>query len=326
MDQVLLTLRVRPARLAVLINKQASPTEFIRVVRFLSQLWGGRYSSIIAVDADRPDSLTKFRLSELRPDFVYGVGVNDERWASFVHSACQPRRYAPLVPSIAEDVRKAQFEEFIHADRAVIAMFEARNSRARFNRTLKAVSIDVSSPYASFCAAVFGVHHPNLADQYRDEHVTFTSVDPVDFVELCEDFVEHWKLSWLDATGFGLVTHHMMTSPLQPTILLVDNTVLDLAYFWNLRLASESFYPPWIIPVPFNRAKDPSVQNGSYLRGRLVFGLLGVEAGRGRRDDQPLSGMPASVSPVVSVLRRHPCFPSVFHGPLHREVRTAADV
>ena len=259
MEQRLLNLRVRPPRLAVLIGNDSASGEFIRVVRFLSQLWGGRYSPILPVDTGNPDPLTKFRLGNLRPDFVYGVGINDERWAPVIHEACQPRQYKPLVLSVAEDVQKALFEEFIRVDRAVIAMFEARKPPSRFNRPLKVISTNSSSQWAPFCAVMFGVHHPDLAKEYQDEHVSFTSDDAAEFVDLCKDFVENWKLCWLDATGFGLNPHHMMSAPVEPTIVLVRDVIRDLAQFWNLRLASDTDHATWIIPVPFDRAGDAAV-------------------------------------------------------------------
>lgn len=125
MKQLLMTLRIRPARVAVLVNRLATPTEFVRVIRFLSQIWGGRYSTVLAVDQESADPLSKFRLDVLRPDFVFGVGIDDGQC-----EACQPRRYCSLRPDIADNVRRAQHEAFIHGDRAVIAMFNARNQRS----------------------------------------------------------------------------------------------------------------------------------------------------------------------------------------------------
>ena len=125
MKQLLMTLRIRPARVAVLVNRLATPTEFVRVIRFLSQIWGGRYSTVLAVDQESADPLSKFRLDVLRPDFVFGVGIDDGQC-----EACQPRQYCSLRPDIADNVRRAQHEAFIHGDRAVIAMFNARNQRS----------------------------------------------------------------------------------------------------------------------------------------------------------------------------------------------------
>ena len=75
MSQQLLTLRVRPARVAVLISKSSTPDDFVLVIRFLSQIWGGRFNPILSASADQPDRLTEFRLGENRPDFVFGLNL-----------------------------------------------------------------------------------------------------------------------------------------------------------------------------------------------------------------------------------------------------------
>ena len=81
MQQLLMNLRVRPARVVVLIDRLARPHQFVHVLRFFSQLWGSRYCLVIPVDADTPDALTPFRLGELRPDFVYGVSIDEAKFA-----------------------------------------------------------------------------------------------------------------------------------------------------------------------------------------------------------------------------------------------------
>ena len=90
MGQRLLRLRVRPARIAVLINGESGPDEFVGTVRFLSQVWGGKYCPVLPVDPGRADPLTNFRLGTLRPDFVYGVSLNDKVWGPAVNKSCQP--------------------------------------------------------------------------------------------------------------------------------------------------------------------------------------------------------------------------------------------
>jgi hypothetical protein len=66
------------------------------VVRFLSQIWGGRFNPILPVDPNQPDALTHFRLEQTRPDFVFGLNIDEKAWAPAVYRACQPRIYATL--------------------------------------------------------------------------------------------------------------------------------------------------------------------------------------------------------------------------------------
>src|SRR5689334_13140156 len=96
MAEHFLNLRVRPPRIVVLINKDAAQNDLLLCFDFLSKLWGGRFCQIISVKSLECDSLTAFRLASLRPDFVYGVGLDDKLWNDAVAAACQPRFYRPL--------------------------------------------------------------------------------------------------------------------------------------------------------------------------------------------------------------------------------------
>jgi hypothetical protein len=75
MGQAIVRARVRPARVAVLINRQGTPTDFVLAVRFLSRLWGGMYAPIIPANPSPPDALAEFRLLTGRPDYVYSIGL-----------------------------------------------------------------------------------------------------------------------------------------------------------------------------------------------------------------------------------------------------------
>ncbi len=249
-----MTVRVRPARVAVLIDRSAAPTEFVRVIRFFSQIWGGRYSVVLPVDPDVADSLSTFRLGELRPDFVYGVGINESNWGPEINNACQPRQFCTLQSHVADNVRKSQHEGFIHGDRAVIAMFNARNRRSRYNRPLAVVAALQSSPLHPYCAVMFGMHHTDLADEYRDECHKFESGTAEDFVDLCMEFSEQNRQTWLDANSFGLSSHQIGSRGVEPTIVLVREVVSDLSLFWNKRVVNDRDEAPWIIPVPAEQA------------------------------------------------------------------------
>lgn len=244
------TLRVRPVRIVVLINSSADSADLLRAMRFLSQLWGGRYSLILPVDADTPDPLTKFRLGYWRPDCVYGMGIALEQWDSVVNEACQPRQFCSLDPEVAENIRKEVQAGFIHGDHAVHAMFKARHGRSRFDRPLTVVSADRTASLAPFCAAMFGVHPPSLREDYRDETREADSDDVVAFVDLCTEFCTNNWQTWLDANSFGLSSYQIQTPSPEPTVVLVGDTVSDLSLFWNLRSVGDLDEAPRILPVP----------------------------------------------------------------------------
>ena len=249
-----ISLRVRPVRVVVLINSSADSEDLIRVMRFLSQLWGGRYSLILPVNADSPDALTKFRLGYWRPDCVYGVGISVKEWGQTVSKACQPRQFCSLDSDIAEDIRTANQAGFIHGDHAVYAMFKARHERSRFRRPLITVSVDRSFALAPYCAAMFGVHPPQLREDFRDDILDFESDDAVAFVDLCTDFWKNDNQTWLDANAFGLSSYQIQTPSPEPTVVLVGDSVSDLSLFWNLRSVGDPDETSRILPVPHGQS------------------------------------------------------------------------
>jgi hypothetical protein len=250
MSQRLLTVRVRPARIAVLINNTSPPSDFVMVVGLLSQLWGGRFNPILPVSVDHPDPLTEFRLATFRPEFVFTMNLDDSIWEKATHKACQPRGYVRLEHTIAENFKKAGRLNLIRSDGAVIANVERRLKPAAVIRPVKTVSVDPASHWHAYYAALFGLHPETLNDKYRDEHAVVHPTSAVDLITLHQDIVEGWKESWLDAGSFGLSIDNMLFHTAEPTIVVVSDIIPDLCLFWNLRLASEPDVPAWIIPIP----------------------------------------------------------------------------
>ena len=256
MSQRILSVRVRPARVTVLIDRGADEKNLLLVLEFFSRIWAGRFCQILAVDPKSIDPLTKFRLSESRPEFVYGLGIDDAHWSGAVHQACQPRGYSSLRPDFVRDLRYA-VEGYILVDHAPINLFQTRGLPTNRKRLLKLVSSDEQTPSAAFCAAMFGAHHANLRREYYDELTTFASNSTLTFIDLATEFVKNWQQSWLDITGHKLNPH--VSGLLPPTIVLVGSVVSDLSLFWNLRSASDTIYPAGIMPIPVNGAADPIV-------------------------------------------------------------------
>ena len=245
-----MSLRVRPARLAVLIDRSSKTTELAGVIRFLSQLWGGRFGTIIPVDASAPDPLTAFRLGELRPEFVYGIEIDVSKWGQAVYDACQQRWFSALSPEVMQDVRRADREGFIRGDRAVIAMFNARNECSQYKRDLAVVSAGDATVLGIYCAAMFGVHHPNLSPEYQDEARELKTDAAEEFIDLCTAMAKSRRQTWLDANSYGLSTWRLSYGEVEPTIVLVRDTVRDLSLLWNLRMVSDYDEAPWVLPVP----------------------------------------------------------------------------
>lgn len=259
MGQRLLNLRVRPPRLVVLIDEDGSSKDFMTAVRFLSQVWGGRYCPIIPVNKHESDTLTEFRLRQWRPDYVFGISIDDSAWKPIVHRTCQPRHYSRLDENSAKDLRQYMTLRLIHADRAIISMFDSRSKPSTIQRPVKAVSTASTCKWAPFVAALCGIHHPELGEKYRDEQEVLQLESTADFIAAHKDFVEHWKMSWLEAGSFGLSTDIGMSFPVEPTIVLVRNLIMDLCHFWNLRIACDTRVPPWVLPLPCDDICDRQI-------------------------------------------------------------------
>lgn len=274
MSQRTLSLRVRPPRIVVLLGSQVEPAELVRTIRFLSQLWGGRFCQILPVPEAQPDPLTIFRLSQLRPDFIYGHKIAVDEWKGRVYEACQPRIFKTLAPEVAENVRRAQFEEFVTVDGPLIRMFEAKKGSARFARPLKLVNADASFELSAYCAATFGVHHQDLLDEFKDESCAIENDSANEFLDMCQDYVTHNKMSWLDATGYGLVSTKAVFGELSPTVVLVRDLIQDLTLFWNLRMEGSSNRPTWILPLPVEQAKEELMlsSTATWLMSHFQYG------------------------------------------------------
>ncbi|MGO8899340.1 MAG: hypothetical protein ACLQU5_13500 [Isosphaeraceae bacterium] len=267
-------MRVRPPRVCVLISREAAEKDLLLAFEYFSRIWGGRFGQLLVVDPKSPDELTRFRLGESRPEFVYGIDLDDDCWSTAVSQACQPRGYARLRREFVENLRSTHSEEYFLVDHALIHFFQVRAQRQSSNPILRIVRTQESTPFLAYCAATFGIHRENLRPDYFDVDQEFTGSTTTAFIELATEFVRDRVQSWLDVTGLELSPLNWRTEPLSPTVVLVDSLVPDMALFWNLRSASGTDRPAWIIPIPLNGATDPSVLNGlkEWLLAFLPYG------------------------------------------------------
>src|SRR4051812_9665685 len=113
MAQRLLNVRVRPPRVAILINRDANDVDLLLAYEFFSKIWGGRFGQLFPVDPKASDPLTEFRLAESRPEFVYGIGIDDDHWGLVARRSCQPRAYGNLQPEFVKRIKEHHFEEYI---------------------------------------------------------------------------------------------------------------------------------------------------------------------------------------------------------------------
>jgi hypothetical protein len=276
MVQRILKVRVRPAHVAVLINKDACRDDLLVALKFLSRLWGGRFCQLLAVEPVGEDPLATFRLSQSRPDFVYGIGIDHTVWNDRVLEACQPRGYGPLESKYVDNLHDSR-EEHITAGHVVRHLRETPGGPGRRERPLRLLGCDPKSPLLPYVAALLGVHYEKLGDAVPNETTQFPeNGTAADLIGAHAEIVSRPARCWLDLASSGLSTSLLASMDLPPTIVLVDALVPDLAMFWDLRAGADGDIPAWAIPVPLGSASDPVVL------ARLKDWLLAFEVYRRR--------------------------------------------
>jgi hypothetical protein len=261
MSQRLLNLRVRPPRVVVLVNLTATDADLLLAFEFFSKIWGGRFGQLLAVDPKASDSLAEFRLARSRPEFIYGLGVDDGYWRKVVHNVCQPRKYDNLSADYVRTIKNSspRSKDYYLVDHALLHLYETRDRSKGQKQQLRLVSPSKDTALAVYCGAMFGIHHQDLRKDLFDAESTFSGTKATEFVDLSTEFVKEWHQSWLDVTAHELVPQLTETGPLAPTVVLVGSKAPDLALFWNLRSGTDARHLPWIIPVPVEMVNEPGL-------------------------------------------------------------------
>ena len=128
--------RVRPQRIVILIDRNASTGKYLLSVDLLSRIWGGRYCPIIPVDKQNvtPEALEK--LARIRPDGVLLAGVDKKKWSSIVEESCQPRFCTSLNKKLIENLYIVNPLKLILADYVIANKVEENIDIAHDNTYL----------------------------------------------------------------------------------------------------------------------------------------------------------------------------------------------
>jgi hypothetical protein len=260
MAQRILNVRVRPFRISVLLGTHASQDDVLLSLKFLSNLWGGRFCQLLAAEPGGDDAITSFRLSQFRPDLVYGIGIDHLAWSKPVREACQPRGFAPLKTEYVDNLHDA-IEEHVTVAHVVHHLKWTPIVAGRQERTLRLLRCEPGSPLRPFVAALFGIPHEDFGLNIPYEGSWFAESSSVaDLIAFHADVSSKVHRTWLDLASHGLTFNFSpLFSPPPPTIVLVDSLASDLALFWNLRQGAEWVVPPWVIPIPANALLDSGV-------------------------------------------------------------------
>jgi hypothetical protein len=238
-----LLVRIRPQRIAVLVEEHIDRKQILSLIAFLSRIWGGRYSNIVVV-TKRDNGLSAKRcLSSIRPEVILGVGIDGKEWARTSQRICQPRAFAilNLHNQQIKEFMRVNFEGLIWADNIVWA--EIRESPEMKRENLRLLKMQDDFPWSIFMAASFGLVPENKAAEYAED--LNADVQEIDsdsdmslYLQTCTEMSKKW--SWLDFANYRLDRHQIASAAtfFNPIIVIVkeDEVISDIALFWNLRM------------------------------------------------------------------------------------------
>ena len=242
--------RVRPPRVCTLIKHGATFDDLNLVTRFYSRLWGGRFNTLL-VEKCENDPRTIEHLTLWRPDYVYSLGIDNERMAEVCRSTCQPRGWAQLNEEFVDNFfSSGHAAGLIHQHR--VASWLITDGRERYGAKCKAVGCSETSKLYPLTQAFFGHFEPAIiANLPREPLTTFDDSEAITpFFEELKVFSSSTWQTWLDLMSHGLTTFISGGFPPPATIVLVQSAQ-DLACFWNLRTATDPAAPASVFPIPF---------------------------------------------------------------------------
>ena len=256
----ILSVQVRPFRVAVLVANNASPGDLLLALRFFSYLWGGRYCLLLSVNPTGDDPFAFFHLSQYRPDLVYSIGIDRAVWSDRVKRACQPRGYGPLESNYVDNLHDS-IEEHVTVGHVIHYARRQPAIGGRQSLPLRIFDCDPKSELRPFVAAMFGINYENIAKAIPVEQICLpAAAGASELICAYNDYLSKPGQTWLDFGGEGLTySYTPVCSPPPPTIVIVNSLVSDLALFWNLRQGSTLFVPSWVLPLPESAICDASI-------------------------------------------------------------------
>jgi hypothetical protein len=253
--------RIRPNKVAILISKTAAYGDLALAVRFLSRIWGGRHCPILPVNPSGDDPRAIRWLAQVRPDFIYTLGVDDTYWRDVGSRVCQQRVCESLTQQAVETIHRPEFVGLT----TIIPILRKRRMQPSLprNRRLRFVYVEEGSVLTPYATVVFGDSDP----VWGGDALYLPETDPpklinlqhsaADIVRIATDYMTASHLSWLDLGSEGLSTIlQCMHTP--PTIVAVRSAA-DLALAWNLRTSGGDHTPVWVIPLPVDSLSEQPV-------------------------------------------------------------------
>lgn len=231
-----LRVRIRLPRMAVLLTSYTTTDDYIKTIKFLSMVWGGKYARFIFLDMYSQNPLDEIHneFKSFFPEVVIFPSSQEQRFLYAIVEVCCPK-----VVNI-DDKLFENFDE--HNIGGLIPWHrfyrqEMRSNPNLIRNNLFFLRIDCQSKFLPFVVTNFGLLPDNLLEvlpkSLNAELHQATVSDFCCLFDLCGFMAGH--LSWLDYLNKDL--HTIQSSSYPPTVILVGNKqpLKNLALFWNLR-------------------------------------------------------------------------------------------
>ena len=252
--------RIRPQNVLVLVDHETDQPTFLKLLKFLSMIWGGKYARIIIPDfssATMPEDIRQ-QLGQLMPDVVICTPASERVWNKVIFSTSRSKIII-FSDKAFEEIETVGFAGLISANAVIRTEIQQHPELERDNACLlKQSGID---EYASYLAATFGFVPNNSAQEYSEALKTdYEKCDAQDYrtyLQTCMDFSDRW--GWLDFANNKLSLIYNDPSP--PIVVLVNslNPMRDLALYWNLRQRFGAGFSGQIILFPENEVSTDSL-------------------------------------------------------------------
>lgn len=226
--------RVRPPRIAVVISSHTTPSEYLRVIRFLSLVRGGWFARFIYADMTTID-LVSFLQNEgkkFQPELVIGAGERDRGILQVIYKHSRPQRL-DLFDDINKNFRDHQIGGLCPWQRVVRTDSDKQPDLKRDNVYL--LDIQANTDFELLVATTYGSVPNDISKAIQYELQTEykeISVNTAQELYTLNTLMAS-RVSWLDYLNreSGLV--HSACHP--PTIVMVENEqpLRSLALFWN---------------------------------------------------------------------------------------------
>ena len=231
-----LRVRIRPPRIAILLTSYTTTDDYIKTIKFLSMVWGGKYARFIFLDMHSQNLLDDMH-NEFKPFFpevVIFPSSHEQRFLHIIAEICCPK-FVNIDDKLFENFDEHNIGGLIPWHR--FYRQEMRSNPNLIRNNLFFLKIDCQSKFLPFVVTNFGSLPDNLLEglpkSLNAELHQATVSDFCCLFKLCDFMAGH--LSWLDYLNKDL--NKIQSSWYPPTVVLVGNKqpLKDLALFWNLR-------------------------------------------------------------------------------------------